>query len=192
MTRAEMIEELKAIDLRAVPTVITFDMGLEYDYVTSKGAGTSFGGMGGWPAHIFRPIKQEKWQRIRKAVKTMELRYEDLEGTDLSFFVQNIHSLRDFDLSEALDGLLELPEQMKDHFYCFYDTGTWYNSLEKPMFFMSAIEVKREFINAFANDIILWDDMDDDEVKTWYDRIHDDMNSFVFIRYYDDEEDDHP
>lgn len=185
-----MIEELKAIDLRAIPTVITFDMGLEYDYVTSKGAGTSFGGMGGWPAHIFRPIKQEKWQSIRNAIKAMELTYEDLEGTDLYYFAQNIHSLQDFELSEALDGLLELPEQMKDQFYCFYDTGIWYNALEKPTFYMSETEVKNEFIDSFTNDIILWEDMDDEEVKTWFDRIHDDMYTFVFVRYFDDEEDD--
>ena len=46
MNREEMLKELKTIDLRAIPTVATMDMGLQYDYATSEGAGTSFGGNG--------------------------------------------------------------------------------------------------------------------------------------------------
>ena len=52
MPRKEMIEYLKTIDVRAKPTIITDDMGLQYDYVTAEGAGTGFGGMGDWPVHM--------------------------------------------------------------------------------------------------------------------------------------------
>lgn len=51
MTRNEMLRVLKNVEFCAIPTVATFDMGLQYDYVTSNGAGTGFGGMGSWPIY---------------------------------------------------------------------------------------------------------------------------------------------
>ncbi len=181
-----MIAELKSIDLRAVATVATFDMGLQYDYITSEGAGTGFGDMGGWPAHILRPIGAEQWHRIRNAIKESALSYEDLEGTDLAPFVDNIHSMKELDINEALEGILELPEDINEAFYCFYDTGTWYDSLEKPMFFTSEAEVKEEFISHYVGGIEPWEDMTDEEIENWYERLNDDLQSFGFVAY-DDE-----
>ena len=102
MNREEMLKELKTIDLRAIPTVVTMDMGLQYDYATSEGAGTGFGGMGDWPAHMFNPIQNEQWHMIRKAIKENALAVSDLKGTGLDDFLGNVKTISDEDIMKQL------------------------------------------------------------------------------------------
>lgn len=128
MTREEMLSELKAINLHAVPTVATMDMGIQYDYATSEGAGTGFGGMGSWPAHMFSPIGEERWLKIRKEIKNHSLLVEDLEGTGLDVFLGKVNPVKGETIpSDVLQSLLVLPEKLTKPFYCFFDDGIWYD-----------------------------------------------------------------
>lgn len=181
MTREELLKELKSIDLHAMPTVVTMDMGLQYDYATSEGAGTGFGGMGDWPAYMFESIEKEKWIRIRARIKDNTLMAEDLKGTGLDVLLDKVHSINyEIVPSEVLKGLLDLPEELTGSYFCFFDAGQWFDQYaEKPMFFTSDKELKEEFISRFVDDLTKWEEMDDDELKNWYERLQDEMSDFA-------------
>ena len=119
MNREEMLKELKTIDLRAIPTVVTMDMGLQYDYATSEGAGTGFGGMGDWPAHMFNPIQNEQWHMIRKAIKENALAVSDLKGTGLDDFLGNVKTISDEDKIIPSEVLTDWYNRIKNHYFLF-------------------------------------------------------------------------
>ena len=187
MNREEMLKELKTIDLRAIPTVVTMDMGLQYDYATSEGAGAGFGGMGDWPAHMFNPIQNEQWHMIRKAIKENALAVSDLKGTGLDDFLGNVKTISDEDKiipSKVLEELLTLPEDHADAFFCMFDAGLWYDKYaDKPEFFTSEKELKEAFIKRYVDDLARWEEMDDEELMDWYNRLHDEMEEFTIYTY---------
>ena len=53
MTKAEKLAKLSSITVCAAPTVITYDMGFEYEVLTGAGKTTGFGDMGQWPCFKF-------------------------------------------------------------------------------------------------------------------------------------------
>ena len=177
MTREELLKELKSIDLHAIPTVATMDMGFQYDYAISEGAGTGFGGMGDWPAYMFEPVEKELWLSIRESIRNSTLTMDDLEGTGLDGLLGKVNSINyEIVPSEVLKGLLDLPEDLAEPYYCFFDAGQWYDQhAEKPIFFTSEKELKDEFISRFVDDLTRWEDMDDDELKEWYERLRDSL-----------------
>jgi len=183
MNRKEMIERLRSIDVRAVPTVITMDMGLQYDYMTAEGAGTGFGGMGRWPAHKFSPIEQKKWAQIRFAIQNKTLSQEQLNGTELAAFVDDINTMQPLVLSDVFLNLLALPETLTHAFYCLYDSGKWYANSDKPKFFLKEQEMKNAFIMDYVFDITPWENMSDEELKEWFDRSQDEMSEFPVMTY---------
>ena len=83
MKRDEMLNKLHSIRVGAQPTVITNDMGLQYEYVTKEGHGEGFGNMGAWPTYRLENISTEVLNRIKKKIQTRALVEEDLQGTDL-------------------------------------------------------------------------------------------------------------
>ena len=183
MKREEMIAKLKSVDIRATPTVITMDMGLQYDYVTAEGAGTRFGGMGNWPVHLFNSMKPEKWKQIRSAIQDGSLSEEHLKGTELVAFIDCISTMQPLVLSEVLKNLLRLPETLTSQFFCLYDTGKWYTSSDIPKFFLSEQEMKDAFIAEYVFDITPWEDIPDDELKEWLNRLQGDMMEFPVCTY---------
>ena len=184
MTREQMIEELKSLDLRAIPTIVTMDMGLQYDYATSEGAGSGFGGMGNWPAHVFNPFNEKQWLSIREAIRNKTIALEHLKNTGLDVFVQSIPTLgEELVLSEVLEDLLSLPENLINKYYCLFDTGIWYAKGDNPIFFTSEKQLKDAFIDRYVNDLTRWEDMDEEELVGWHDRIHNEMAELSVYTY---------
>ena len=93
MNRSELINELCKVPICAIPTVITMDVGLQYDYITAEGAGTSLGNMGEWPAFKLKGIPTDRWMDIKAKVKNKALSEADLEGTELGLLVENLHRI---------------------------------------------------------------------------------------------------
>ena len=139
MNRSEMISHLSQIGLRAVPTVMTYDMGLQYDYITTRGAGTSFGGMGRWPLWHFSAMDKAKWDAIVSHIKEDCLTHHDLLGTEFELFVDNVALLGEdtVDYVRFFSGLLDMKWPVKD-FYCLYDNGIWYDSRSSIPIFKSS------------------------------------------------------
>ena len=58
MTREEKIEKLNTISVIVTDLTVTFDMGLEFTTMTSKGVTTQMGNIGQWPCFVFNMTKQ--------------------------------------------------------------------------------------------------------------------------------------
>ena len=144
MTREEMISFLSKIDLRATPTVMTGDMGLQYDYITSAGAGTGFGGMGDWPIWRLPTLESTKWEHIREAVRNSTLTLDDIAETGLDGIVEKAHQTSNCSPAVILKGLLDLPVELPDKsYYCFFDGGQWFNdttNIPSPVFYMVSVK----------------------------------------------------
>ena len=93
MKRDEMLNKLHSIRVGAQPTVITNDMGLQYEYVTKEGHGEGFGNMGAWPTYRLENISTEVLNRIKKKIQTRALVEEDLQGTDLYLFYRQVFDI---------------------------------------------------------------------------------------------------
>ncbi len=59
MTREEMLAKLKVIEPTACPTVMTYDMGLQFEIMNSTGASTNLGNIGDWPLWKFPRLTEE-------------------------------------------------------------------------------------------------------------------------------------
>ena len=182
MTREQMILELKAAGIRAVPTVMTYDMGMQYDYITSEGAGTSLGGMGSWPLWKFNAIPKDRWQQIKQAIEDKTLTPELLEGTGLDVMLSDIYIVESqtIDYSDFLSGLADLGMPTSDY-YCLYDTGMLFSETVKPLFYLDEKEAKAAFAKSFCYNIETWDNMDDDTVENWYERLTDDLERMSYM-----------
>lgn len=181
--RKELLNQLQQVPFCAAPTVVTFDMGLQYDCICPKGAGTGLGNILSWPVYRFRKIEQSKWKTIIINIRNRTLSLDDLSETDLYEFVKD--TLLSTDkvgeddcFADALDGLLLFPENFSDDFYCLFDDIDW--DYEKPEFY----ETKEAVISAFEEKYSTyaeWDTMDDEKLEEWLVRSKDDLAEFPFI-----------
>lgn len=195
MTREEMIQELSKIIVAAAPTIMTMDMGLEFDYITAKGAGSILGTIGEWPAYKFHVIDAEKWQEIRSKLKDGTIEEQDFNGTDIERLIRYLHSIYGDlydqfykDVTATYAGMLELPEKINGPFFCLLDVRAWG---EKPAFFGDEQSLKEEFRDRYCCDITEWKDMDEEEIRNWYERLSCDLGGLVIMDYTDsDEEND--
>ena len=194
-SREDMISEMSKIIVRAIPTVATYDMGLEYDYITSLGIGTGFGGMGQWPAYWFSKIDDDKWKEIREKLASCQLTIETLKDTELYPFAERLFEdyygaqFRTIELNDMLSGLLDLPEALHGKLYALFDMGDSGYDGHKPVFFESEESLLEEFKDVYCNDIIPWEELEDKDVLIWYRRLETDFDSFPYYHYSKDNND---
>ena len=126
--REDLITQLQQLGFRAAPTLATFDMGLQYDCICHKGAGTGLGNMICWPAYFFRVIDDLEWTTIRKKIIDGSLGVNDLQGTDLYEFAISVltssSKTENESLATLLSDLKRFPEHFDSEFYCLFDDGT--------------------------------------------------------------------
>lgn len=182
LKRIELLNQLRRVSFCATPTVVTSDLGLQYDCICSDGAGTGLGSILSWPAYRIRRIVSQKWIRIRDSISSRTLCLDDLFGTDLYEFAKNIlfptDKVDEDSLSDAFDGLLNFPEGFSSDFYCLFDDIDW--DYEKPEFY----ETKEAVISAFEEKYSIyaeWDTMDDEELERWLARSKADLSEFPFM-----------
>ena len=191
MTREEMINYLHKIDLHATPTVMTGDMGLQYDYITSEGAGTGFGGMGDWPAWRLPTLEISKWKQIRMALQNSSLSINDIAETGLDDIVEKAQETIACTPAVILKGLLDLSDELHGKcYYCFFDGGQWFNDttlIPTPLFYTDEAKIKDTFKNNYVYSLTTWDKMSDDEVEYWYNRALDDLNQLTYYDYLNEE-----
>ena len=183
MTRENMIAELSKKIVRATPTVYTYDMGLQFDFVTPEGVGTCLGSVGEWPIIFLKGIEKERWLEIRKKIEEGLVNIEDFQDTSLEPFanaVENFSQGYDGKLAETFKELRELPEELPETFYCLYDIKGWEPC---PLFYTSLEDLLKAFRAEYCGGPIAWEDLSDDEIKEWYDRIEDDLSGVARISF---------
>ena len=189
MTRDELLNELKSVEFCAVPTVMTMDMGIQYDYVYPEGAGSGFGGMGMWPAYFISGIENGKWIEIKQKLKSEMLTVDDLEGTELGIFANNLFEdyygacFRTIDLNDMLRGLIDLPDDLPDRIYILFDMGDIGYEGHRPEFYIHKKDLLEAFQDAYCTDIEPWDEMGTEELQEWYERIDDEFDEFPMCCY---------
>lgn len=184
MTKDEMLRILKKVEFCAIPTVITMDMGLQYDYVTPEGAGTGFGGMGRWPVYQLSGIEKSRWKEIRTKLSNKTLETLDLQGTDLDNFVESMFNeyygtqFREIELNEMLVGLLSLPDESPTFFYAIFDMGDIGHEGHIPEFYDSKEKMLSEFQAYYCSDVDAWESMDEETLRSWIDRLDSNFDEF--------------
>lgn len=188
LNREELIHKLQKVSFCAVPTVATFDMGLQYDWIGPNGAGTGLGNILSWPAYRIRTIHAQRWQEIQKKIRMKDLKIDDLKDTDLlelaKTFVAayNIH----YDcLADLFIDLADFPDHLDCDFFCLFDDVSW---ACQPEFYASKDELLSRFEDKYCGGEVAWEEMGIEELKEWLDRSEDDLSHFPFNILYDDPE----
>ena len=177
MTREEKLQMLHGLSVRAYPTVATMDMGIEYDFVTGTGAGTGFGNMGSWPVYRFAPMEKARWEAVCAAVRDGSVSREDLRGTGLDRLAEDAGISGEAEpVSSVLGGLTALREAPEKAFYCLFDAES---GEEAPQFFPSLEALEEAFAQRYCTSLTPWEDMSDEEMDEWIDRLSDDLEELA-------------
>lgn len=188
LRKKEIISELKKTSFCAVPTVQTFDMGLEYDYINSEGAGTGSGNMLSWPAYKIRKIGDEQWGIIQSKISDSTLSINDLVDTDLfalaEIFTQ-ANCVKYHNLADLFHDLCDFPKCLSGDFFCLFDDVSW---AWRPEFYSSEKEFLCRFEDKYCGGQIAWEDMGFDELEDWLSRRQDDLSEFPYNTLIDETE----
>lgn len=189
MTREEMLNKLHSIRVGAQPTVITNDMGLQYEYVTKDGHGEGFGDMGDWPAYKITGVSNEKLESLKQKVRCNILTVADLENTDLILFYNKVFGVcRPEEYIPALCGffenLISVVSVSENTLFALCDA----HQLEPKVFFYSTYdELEKAFTNRYACCIEEWERLEDDELEVWLKRTENELDTIPFIILHDED-----
>ena len=186
MTREEMLFELAKTEFCAIPTVCTMDMGIEFDFVCSEGAGTLFGVFGSWPMYRLRKVDKDKIEQFKAKVAKNKLTLEDLEGTDF-YRLYNQCVASEIDIQSLFWNISKLPDIDEDYLWCICDIYEYEPCAE---FFETKDDMIDSFQLNYCSEIQEWNDMEDEELETWLKRIHDenDLGGEIAYTYFTDGE----
>lgn len=176
----ELICELRKVKFCCVPTVQTFDMGLQYDYICPNGAGTGIGNMLTWPVYKIKNIEDSRWQHILRRIKESTLGIEDLVDTDLSVLASVFVDSDNIEfklLADLFTDLVCFPNHLTGDFYCLFDDVPWDCV---PEFFITEEELLDRFENKYCGGQMAWEDMQTDELEIWLSRSKDDLSEFPY------------
>ena len=166
MTREQMLKKLKSLDFSYIdPLPEWTDVGFTERpiWINSKGYGYLSCDDPSDMYWIGEKVEQHKWKSIRKNLREGTLARKDIEGTSLVELLEDI--ALDDNVCEYLEGILDLPDILKEDFIYVM------NSIEGYVFF----ESKQKFDDAYKRDWCdySWDELDNEILKEWINRIFD-------------------
>jgi hypothetical protein len=175
MNRDEMLTILHNLKLGVELTALTSEGALECTYVTSKGTGYEWRALDDWPYYTVRINDCNKFRKTQEKAKKKALTYNSLETTELkklysSEMGENIDSVNTFfkhlnNVSLSDDGIL----------YVLVDDCVAY-------FFETCSAFEEAFEERLGLDT-LWEDMSDDELAEWVERVTDEKPAFQFAGF---------
>lgn len=185
MTINEMLQKLKSIKRTAHPTVMTYDMGLQFDIMDSTGAETNLGNVGDWPLWKFKRLNQEEIENISEKINNKTLKVEDFVGIEIEPFIETIISqYKEIKLYEVIKDIVKYPysNEIPD-FFVYCDTKSWSFELE---IFGTENEIIEDFYKRFSI-YTKWEDYDDDELANYITEIEENGEGVCFYRANDEE-----
>ncbi len=195
MTRETMIRELQSMGFCAVPTVETKGEGLQYDYIMPEGAGNGSGRIGSWPVYVLSGPDSGSWSEIKAKLVSGTLDSEDIAGTELGIFVDLIFrdyyggQFRKIEINDILWNMTELPDRLPDTLYVIFDMGSAGHGNHRPEFYINKEAMYESFREKYCTYVQPWEDMDDDELQEWYERLSDEFSEFPMNSIAEMEED---
>lgn len=190
MTREEMLNELHSINIGAQATVATMDMGLQYEYVTKEGWGENFGCMGDWPAYALHEISDDLIIALKAKIMTKSLSLADFAGTNLEKFynyVFNVERPSEYipSLSDFFEGIIHICSVPNGTLYVLCDARQWE---PEAQFFDSYDALAQAFLDQYNYGIQEWEDMDDDELADWIEKIDNELSGISLIEFESNDE----
>lgn len=176
MTRDEMISKLHTISACVANITYTYDIGLVFDLLCSRGVCSETGcNIGQWPC--FKLIISEETKQIVSRVKKGEnVTDEELLENKVIKELCTFHSYSDSWLvegeslarciSQIRDGLKSVCG-IQDSYYAYVTLEDWNVCVA---FFTTYSEMKNYFYKKWFDEdnCIAWKDMSDDEPEAWY------------------------
>ena len=95
LTKKDKINKLKNTLLVAYPTCYTMDIGIEYEVITSKGAGSGCCAFGEWPIYYVK-IDEDISKLIENVKKGISITLKDFEDTYLEDLIKGEEDLKAF------------------------------------------------------------------------------------------------
>ncbi len=177
MTREEKLAKLNSIRVVVTDIIATFDMGLEFTTMTSKGVTTQLGEVFEWPCFVFNN-EDEQMRQVVDALRTGEEITDDeilnsLLGETLTTFYDLFNGdVRITDEDRISDILHEIRNNLKglqgigDKLYAYVSLASW-NLVIK--FFATEEELADYFVEVFGTAEDSYESMSDDELDEYCD-----------------------
>lgn len=177
MTREEKLAKLNSIRVVVTDIIATFDMGLEFTTMTSKGVTTQLGEVFEWPCFVFNN-EDEQMRQVVAALRTGEEITDDeilnsLLGETLTTFYDLFNGdVRITDEDRISDILHEIRNNLKglqgigDKLYAYVSLASW-NLVIK--FFATEEELADYFVEVFGTAEDSYESMSDDELDEYCD-----------------------
>ena len=175
MTRDEMLSILHRLKLGVELVALTAEEALECTYITSKGICYEWRGLYDWPHYKLKNSNFDKLQDIWKKVKNNTLTLGDLEDTEF-------RTLCSSEMGADPDFLNMFFRNIDK--ICCSDEKTIYVSVDDDVAFF--FETYSAFEKAFEERLSLdrsWEDMPDDELAEWIERVSNDELRFPFSEF---------
>lgn len=190
MKRKEMLQKLGNIKALTTNITVTYDMGIQFNVMTSKGVCTNFGNVGNWPCYKV-PITPEL-KLLKDCLEKGEdvsaedilkvdvckslLSYTDMfqgqswivEGDKLDHCVENLNN-----------AILALNTD-RDFFFAYVDLEDWGNN--DIVFFNEYEGLRDYFCEVFGCDDELYEDMDDEKLERVYEEAGENGWNGVFFK----------
>ena len=186
MQREEMLVRLKRQKFCVIPTVFTYDMGVQYDYVNNEGCGTGIADFSSWPIFMFRSFNKKQWETLQIHAESKMLSWNDLDQSEISAIFSALDKSA-YDENDILSILLEdllrqpnIPEGTP--IYVLFEPSDWSHGFgEPPAYYQSIDDLAKEFENRFVTNYTAWEDLDDEEMETWFHRLDSDFDDIPYF-----------
>ena len=203
-TRDELLKKLKSIDgILIGDLTITYDIGMQFEYASAEGYGYEGGyNIANWPlTHVRDNRMTDKWDNIISKIKAGNLAHEDITGTWLEDFINDLEYMSAFPetdeekdtktnkpkLSNFLKPLEAISKEEASDIYVMFDGGTWY-FVDRLVVSATLETVAKAFAKKYLS-FQPWDNLATEQLQEWVDKLEN-MNRLFCLGYNSDEDDE--
>lgn len=181
MTKTEKLEKLRGIKPTAFPTVMTYDMGLQFDTYTSKGIGNHLGEISSWPLWKIKRLSQDSLETIQEKINKKSLTPEDFRNTGFYQLASELLKNKNADLNTVFENIKNFPAtEDSKYLYVFADTESAF--LEEVLFFGTENEITQEFFERFPV-FTSWEDLEESELDDCLEELRERGEGLVFNEF---------
>ena len=135
---------------------------------------------------MFRSFSKKQWETLREHTESKKLSWKDINQTELRAMLSALEeSMSDTNdgVSVLLVDLLRLPDLPEGTpIYALFEPSDYRQGFgEPPSYYQTIDELAGEFERRFVTNYTAWEDLDDEEMETWFNRLGTDFDDIPFI-----------